>query len=50
MTTQDDLTRDGGRRLAEYLTACLRIGWARGDLDFLESLWLQYHDRNGDVA
>jgi hypothetical protein len=50
MTTQDALTREGGKKLAHFLSVCLRIGWGKGDLDFLESLWLQHHDRNGRIA
>lgn len=30
-----------------WLAYCLRIGWPKSDLDFLESLWWQYHDDNG---
>jgi hypothetical protein len=50
MTTHDELTREGSRKLAEFFTACLRFGWKREALDFLESLWLADHDSNGKVS
>lgn len=50
VTTQDELTREGGRRLAEFFATCLRIGWKKTDLDWLEGLWLKYHDKHGNVS
>lgn len=34
-------------RCAEWLSWCLRAGWKREQLNALEALWWQYHDRNG---
>jgi len=28
---------------AEWLVACLEIGWSKSDLDDLEKLWWKYH-------
>ena len=30
---------------AEWLAACLRLGWRREQLDALEQLWWQYYNR-----
>lgn len=35
------------RACAEWLRFCLSIGWRKQDLDLLEKLWWQHHDRNG---
>ena len=40
---------DGARKCAEWLAACLRLGWRREDLDFLEKLWCKYHDEEGNL-
>lgn len=32
-----------------WLAECLRLGWDRSDLDWLEALWWQYHDDNGQL-
>lgn len=40
--------KDRGVRLcAEWLAECLRLGWKRTDLDWLETLWWKYHDEHG---
>lgn len=49
MASQDELTRLGVRRLAEWLAECLRIGWKRESMDALEKLWLDGHDKNGNL-
>ena len=38
------------RRCAEWLAYCLSIGWRRAQLDELEALWWQHHDRTGRLA
>ena len=30
-----------------WLADCVRLGWRRDDLDFLEALWWKYHDNYG---
>lgn len=30
-----------------WLSECLRLGWRREDLDFLEALWWKHHDDQG---
>jgi len=32
---------------ARWLTACLKLGWKKSDLDVLEALWWKYHDHRG---
>lgn len=38
------------RKCAEWLAYCLSIGWRRDQLDALEALWWQHHDRTGRVV
>ena len=33
------------RDCANWLYYCLKIGWKKEDLDMLEELWWQYHDK-----
>ena len=40
-------TRQATQACAEWLAACIRLGWRKGDLDFLEALWWKYHDERG---
>lgn len=42
-------TKYAVRVCAEWLAACLRMGWKRSDLDWLERLWWQWHDENGNL-
>ena len=35
---------------AEWLSTCLKLGWAKTDLDALEALWWKYHDDNGGIT
>jgi len=35
---------------AHWLVACLRLGWRRSDLDWLEALWWKHHDRFGNLC
>lgn len=37
------------RGCAEWLKACLEMGWQRSDLDFLEELWWKHHDQVGKL-
>jgi hypothetical protein len=47
--TADELSRTGGRKLAEFLAVCAKAGWERDQFDYLESLWLAGHDKDGRV-
>ncbi len=38
------------RKCAEWLSYCLSIGWRREQLDALEALWWQHHDRTGRLV
>lgn len=38
------------RACAEWLSECLRLGWAKSDLDALEALWWQYHNDEGKLT
>jgi len=38
------------RKCAEWLAYCLSIGWRREQLDALEALWWQHHDRTGRLV
>lgn len=31
------------KKCAEWLAACLHIGWKKSDLDWLEKIWWKYH-------
>lgn len=42
-------TRRATQACAEWLAACIRLGWRRADLDFLEALWWKYHDHRGNL-
>ncbi len=35
------------RACAHFLAVCLKIGWAKSDLDKLESLWWEHRDEQG---
>ena len=37
------------RECAEWLKACLDLGWSKDSLDFLEDLWWQHHDAKGNL-
>lgn len=40
-------TRLAIQECAQWLRACLELGWRKSDLDFLEALWWRYHDDSG---
>lgn len=42
-------TRQAMQKCAEWLKACLDLGWRKSDLDFLEALWWTYHDNRGNL-
>ena len=42
-------TQDAMLKCAEWLAACLKLGWRREDLDALESLWWEHHDHRGEL-
>ena len=42
-------TLDATKLCAEWLANCLRLGWARTDLDWLESVWWEHHDHEGQL-
>ncbi len=46
---QEDKTRKGIQKCAEWLSYCISIGWSKDDLDGLENIWWQYHDGNGNL-
>jgi hypothetical protein len=35
---------------AIWLAECLKLGWAKSDLDYLEQVWWTYHDDNGNLT
>jgi hypothetical protein len=37
------------QKCAEWLAYCLSIGWKKRDLDRLERLWWEHHDRYGQL-
>lgn len=42
-------TRQATQACAEWLATCIRLGWRKADLDFLEALWWKYHDSRGNL-
>ena len=42
-------THKATRACAMWLTECLRLGWSRKELDFLEEIWWKYHTNQGDL-
>ena len=44
---EDAPTRHANKQCAEWLVACLALGWRRDQLDDLEALWWKHHDRCG---
>lgn len=40
-------TPKAAKDCAAWLALCLRLGWERDQLDFLETLWWKYHDDRG---
>lgn len=38
------------RDCAWFLSEMLRIGWKKSDLDWLEALWWDHHDRQGRLV
>ena len=44
---RDQPTRKALCECAEWLKACLDLGWRKEDLDFLEALWWKHHDNAG---
>lgn len=47
---QQERTRHAIRKCAEWLAACIELGWLKSDLDFLEALWWRYHDHKGNLV
>lgn len=39
----------GDKLCADWLAACLRIGWSRDDLDALEKIWHEFRDEHGNL-
>jgi hypothetical protein len=38
------------RECAEWLSYCLKIGWAKASLDELEKIWWRFHDGQGRLV
>jgi hypothetical protein len=36
------------RKCAEWLAACIHLGWEKKDLPFLEELWWRHHEKPSD--
>jgi hypothetical protein len=49
MSDEPERTRDAVRLCAEWLAACIRLGWRHDELDFLEELWWKWHDHRGQL-
>jgi hypothetical protein len=43
-------TQKALRGCAEWLVECLRLGWRREDLDFMEELWWRHHNHRGELV
>lgn len=37
------------QQCAEWLAACVRLGWDKSELDALEALWWKYRDHRGNL-
>ena len=48
--TPPSATRHAVLACARWMHYCLTIGWKKSDLDFLQSLWWQYHDWEGRLT
>jgi len=46
----DGVTRKAQEQCAAWLAECLRLGWVREQLDVLEMIWWQHHDKRGEVT
>lgn len=49
MSERETATSAAIKKCAEWLADCLRVGWDRGSLDALESLWWEHHDSFGNL-
>ena len=38
------------KECAEWLVACVRLGWPKAALDDLEAIWWRYHDDRGRLV
>lgn len=43
-------TRKAIDACAAWLSFCLKIGWKKSDLDFLQALWWKHHDNDGHLT
>jgi hypothetical protein len=43
------MNRKAIKECAEWLVYCLKIGWGKDQLDWLEAVWWKYHDENGNL-
>ena len=48
--TPPNATRQAIMKCAGFLDECLRIGWKKSSLDFLQNLWWKYHDHEGNLV
>lgn len=49
MTETRERTREAIVSCGYWLAACLRLGWRRDELEFLEALWWKYHNHRGEL-
>lgn len=42
-----DVTRRAQEQCSGWLSECLKLGWRKDQLDTLENIWWEHHDRLG---
>ena len=47
--TDNTPTLHATKLCGEWLANCLRLGWSRAELDWLEALWWEHHDHTGQL-
>jgi len=45
-----DVTSRAMQACADWLHYCLTIGWKKDELDALENIWWEHHDRFGKLT
>jgi hypothetical protein len=50
MEAPKEVTTKALLECAEWLSACIKLGWSKSSLDFLQSLWWEYHDAKGRLV
>jgi len=46
----DGVTRRAQEACAHWLAECIRLGWSKAQLDDLETMWWQHHDKRGELT